>query len=67
MRKSHNKKGFTPVQLMVVIAVIGVLATIAVPQLNAYRMSSLKAACISDGKNAYTAAKNWLAAYTCDH
>ncbi|MBN2254395.1 MAG: type II secretion system protein, partial [Deltaproteobacteria bacterium] len=25
MRKSHNKKGFTLVELMVVIAVIGVL------------------------------------------
>ena len=42
MRKSHNKKGFTLVELMVVIAVIGVLAAIAVPQFNAYRMSSYK-------------------------
>jgi hypothetical protein len=66
MRKSHNKKGFTPVQLMVVIAVIGVLATITVPQLNAYRMNSYKSACISDGKNAYAAAKNWFARNTCD-
>jgi type IV pilus assembly protein PilA len=67
MRKSHNKKGFTLVELMVVIAVIGVLAAIAVPQFNAYRMSSYKSACISDGKNAYNAAMNWFAANTCDH
>ena len=67
MRKLYSKKGFTLVELMVVIAVIGVLAAIAVPQFNAYRMSSYKSACISDGKNAYNAAMNWFAANTCDH
>jgi prepilin-type N-terminal cleavage/methylation domain-containing protein len=67
MRKSHNKRGFTLVELMVVIAVIGVLATIAVPQLNAHRMRSYKSACISDGKNAYNAAMNWFAGNRCSH
>jgi type IV pilus assembly protein PilA len=67
MRKSNNKKGFTLVELMVVIAVIGVLATIAVPQFNTYRMGSYKSACISDGKNADNAAKDWFAGNTCDH
>lgn len=67
MKKSHNKNGFTLVELMVVIAVIAVLVTIAIAQFNAYRMSSYKSACISDGKNAYTSAMKWFAANRCSH
>lgn len=52
---------------MVVIAVIAVLVTIAIAQFNAYRMSSYKSACISDGKNAYTSAMKWFAANRCSH
>jgi Tfp pilus assembly protein PilE len=61
MRKSRTKRGFTPVGLMVVIVVIGVLATIAIPQLNTYSIDRYKSACISDCRNAYNAAMNWFA------
>ena len=33
----RNKKGFTFIELMTVIAIIGILAAIAIPQFNAYR------------------------------
>jgi type IV pilus assembly protein PilA len=60
-----NNKGFTLIELLIVIAIIGVIAAIAVPQYNAYTKRSYKAACISDGKNAYKAAMNWFAGNTC--
>ena len=40
---------------MIVIAIIGILAAIAIPRFSAYRDKSYTAAIISDGKSAYDA------------
>ena len=62
LRKLRKReKGFTLIELMIVIAIIGILAAIAIPQFNAYRAKGYMAAVRSDVKNAYTAAMSFYA------
>jgi len=48
---AENKGGFTLIELMIVIAIIGILAAIAIPQFSAYRTRSYNIAAKSDLKN----------------
>ncbi|MBT6338860.1 MAG: prepilin-type N-terminal cleavage/methylation domain-containing protein [Desulfobacula sp.] len=54
LRKKRNQKGFTLIELMIVIAIIGILAAIAIPQFTKYRAKAFNSAALSDTRNLKT-------------
>jgi type IV pilus assembly protein PilA len=63
IRRVLNRKGFTLIELMIVIAIIGILAAIAIPQFAAYRVKSYNAAAQSDHRNVKTDLEAFYADY----
>ncbi|MEE9437001.1 MAG: prepilin-type N-terminal cleavage/methylation domain-containing protein [Candidatus Adiutricales bacterium] len=59
--KSRRQKGFTLIELMIVVAIIGILAAIAIPQFNSYRRKAQDSAAKSALKNLATAQENYYA------
>jgi prepilin-type N-terminal cleavage/methylation domain-containing protein len=55
-----NQKGFTLVELMIVLAIMGILAAIAIPQFLKYRERGYITSCSASARSAYTAAQNFF-------
>jgi prepilin-type N-terminal cleavage/methylation domain-containing protein len=56
-----RNRGFTLIELMIVIAIIGILAAIAIPQFAAYRTRGFNSTSLSDLRNMVTAQEAYFA------
>jgi len=61
LRINHNEKGFTLIELMIVIAIIGILSAIAIPNFIAYRNKTFCSAVESDAQSVAGAVADYFA------
>jgi type IV pilus assembly protein PilA len=62
--RKKAQKGFTLIELMIVIAIIGILASIAIPQFMLYRQKGYNTKAKTELRSYYTACQAYFAATT---
>lgn len=60
MHKKTSKKGFTLVEIMIVVVIIGLLAAMAIPAFQKVRQDSRKSAVANDARQLASAAQQYM-------
>lgn len=66
MRRTRNQKGFTIMELMIVIVIIGILIAIAIPAYNNFRAAAQARACQSNMRTILSANGLYMAEFGVD-
>ncbi len=64
IRRKFNQRGFTLIELMIVIAIIGILAAIAIPQFVSYRQKGYNTSAKAELRSFYTACQAYFATHS---
>ena len=59
LSSTHNRKGFTLIEIMIVVAIIGLVTAIAIPNFMRYREASRRSVCIANLKQMQDAKVQW--------
>ena len=59
MKKATAKRGFTLIEIMLVVGVIGMLCTMAIPAFVKARTNSQESVCISNLRQVHSAKEQW--------